>query len=194
MGHIDTDLELVKKVQSGDNRAFDLLVIKYQSRVKNLISRLIKQPAVVEEVAQEVFFKAYRFIPNFRGDSNFYTWLYRIAVNTAKTWLKQQNFQLTSDVIGPEDETFTEDESHIDERTPESELIHEELVAEMNKAIEALPEHLRTAFLLRTRDELSYEDIAEVTQTPIGTVRSRIFRARESIAQHIQHLVDYKIR
>lgn len=194
MAHIDSDLALVRKVQEGDNRAFDMLVLKYQHRIMQLIARLIRHPAEVEEVAQETFFKAYRFIHNFRGESNFYTWLYRIAVNTAKTRIKQTKFQLTSDVLDPNDETFSLEECLIDESTPESELIQEELIEAMNAAIEGLPDTMREAFLLRSRDELSYEDIAQVLDIPVGTVRSRIFRAREIIAAKIQPFLDRKVR
>ena len=188
----EADAQLVERVQNGDQRAFELLVVKYERRVLRLISRLVRDPSEAEEVAQEAFIKAYRALPQFRGDSAFYTWLYRIAVNTAKNYLAAQGRRprTISDFQGDEDgESFDVSDVVEDNNTPDA-VLHSRQVAEtVNKAIEALPEDLRTAITLREIECLSYEEIAAAMDCPIGTVRSRIFRAREAIAQQLRPLL-----
>ncbi len=188
----EADAQLVERVQNGDQRAFELLVVKYERRVLRLISRLVRDPAEAEEVAQEAFIKAYRALPQFRGDSAFYTWLYRIAVNTAKNHLAAQGRRprTISEFQGDEDgESFDVSDVVEDNNTPDA-VLHSRQVAEtVNKAIEALPEDLRTAITLREIEGLSYEEIAAAMDCPIGTVRSRIFRAREAIAQQLRPLL-----
>lgn len=187
MSH-DVDKDLVHKVQQGDKRAFDLLVIKYQRRIMRLLTRLISDPAEVEDVAQETFIKAYRALPQFRGDSNFYTWLYRIAINSARNWqaargrrpLQAQEYE------NDEGETFSSLDTLTDINTPESMMVSRQVADTVNAAINQLAPELRTAIVLREIEGLSYEEIAETMDCPIGTVRSRIFRARESIAEQLR--------
>lgn len=182
---------LVERVQQGDKRAFELLVTKYHRKIIRLISRLVRDPAEVEDVAQDAFIKAYRALPQFRGESAFYTWLYRIAVNTAKNYLATQGRrpEASSDIDAEEAETFADGEQLRDINTPES-MLHTRQVADtVNRAMEALPEELRTAITLREIEGLSYEEIAEAMGCPIGTVRSRIFRAREAIAEKLRPLL-----
>ena len=188
----DVDAELVARVQKGDKRAFDLLVIKYQRKIMRLLSRMIRDPAEVEDVAQEAFIKAYRALPQFRGDSAFYTWLYRIAVNTARNWQAAQARRPTSpDTVQTEDgETFSQIDNLTDISTPESQLASRQIVETVNAAMQALPEELRTAIVLREIEGMSYEDIAQAMDCPIGTVRSRIFRAREAIAAQLRPVLD----
>jgi len=190
----ETDQVLVDRVKAGDQRAFALLVEKYQRKVIRLISRLIRDPAEVEDVAQEAFLKAYRALPQFRGDSAFYTWIYRIAVNTPKTQLVAQGRRPIpmSSFQGEDDdgEPFAADEAIADIQTPDAVLMSRQIAQTVNRAIEALPAELRTAVTLREIDGLSYEEIAEAMNCPIGTVRSRIFRAREAIAEQIRPLID----
>jgi len=182
-----TDDQLVKRVQNGDSRAFDLLVLKYQSKIQSLISRYIRDHSEVQDVAQEAFIKAYRAIGNFRAESAFYTWMYRIAINTAKNYLVSRSRRPPStDVDIDESEDYAGANVLYDIETPEN-LIHvEEIAMVVNKALAGLPEDLRTAVTLREFDGLSYEDIAEVMSCPVGTVRSRIFRAREAIDKQLK--------
>jgi RNA polymerase sigma-70 factor (ECF subfamily) len=188
----DIDQQLVERVQRGDKRAFDLLVTKYQRKIFRLLSRLIRDQAEVEDVAQEAFIKAYRALPNFRGDSAFYTWLYRIAINTAKNHLVSQGRRAptTTEADIEEAETFDDGEHLRDLNTPDSMLLSKQVGEAVNRAIDQLPEDLRTAIVLREIEGLSYEEIAESMNCPIGTVRSRIFRAREAIAQELKPVLD----
>jgi len=182
MSERQKDQVLVERVQAGDKRAFDLLVIKYQSRVVNVISRYLRDPVEALDLAQEAFIKAYRALPNFRGDSAFYTWLYRIAINTAKNYLVAQSRRPPGNDIEASDAEQFEGPSALKETaTPESMMLRDEIQQVIFSAIEALPDDLRTAITLRELEDLSYEEIAEAMDCPIGTVRSRIFRAREAI-------------
>ena len=194
MAEIDTqqlDLELVKRVQRGDSAAFDLLVRKYQHRIAALIGRYIADWSEVQDVAQETFIRAYRAIGNFRGDAQFYTWLHRIAVNTAKNHLVAGNRRPPGGDIDVEDAEHFDDGLRLrDGDTPERELMRQQLEQTVMRAVEALPEELRLAITLREVDGLSYEEIAERMGCPIGTVRSRIFRAREAIDARMQPLLD----
>jgi len=191
MGEREVDQELVVRVQKGDKRAFDLLVLKYQHKVVNLISRYIRDHSEVYDVAQEAFIKAYRALPQFRGESAFYTWMYRIAINTAKNYLVSQGRKLPNIDIDAQDAEQFEGESGLkDNDTPERIALKDEIEATVLKAIEDLPEDLRTAVTLRELEGLSYEEIAETMQCPIGTVRSRIFRAREAIDKRLKPLLD----
>jgi RNA polymerase sigma-70 factor (ECF subfamily) len=177
----DTDKQLVQRVQKGDKRAFDLLVLKHQHKIMSLVSRYVDM-GEVPDVAQETFIKAYKALKNFRGDSQFYTWLYRIAVNTAKNYLVSQGRRPPAQDIDVNDaEHFSASGSLRDVATPESIIARDELKEVVFEAIEQLPEELRTAIRLRELEGMSYEEIGEVMDCPIGTVRSRIFRARESI-------------
>ncbi|MCS6765902.1 MAG: RNA polymerase sigma factor RpoE [Candidatus Protistobacter heckmanni] len=191
MSEREADQILVERVQKGDKRAFELLVSKYQRKIFRLISRLIRDPVEVEDIVQDAFIKAYRALPQFRGESAFYTWLYRIAVNTAKNHLANQGRRAESpgDIVVEEAETFANSENLRDINTPESVLQGKQVAETVNKAMQALPEELRAAILLREIDGLSYEEIAEVMNCPIGTVRSRIFRAREAIAEKLRPLL-----
>jgi RNA polymerase sigma-70 factor (ECF subfamily) len=184
----DVDQQLVERVQRGDKAAFNLLVTKYQRKIFRLLSRLIRDAAEVEDVAQEAFIKAYRALPGFRGDSAFYTWLYRIAINTAKNHLVSQGRRApTSTEAEIEDaETFDDGEHLRDLNTPDAMLLSRQVADAVNRAIERLPDDLRTAVVLRELEGLSYEEIAETMNCPIGTVRSRIFRAREAIAEELR--------
>jgi RNA polymerase sigma-70 factor (ECF subfamily) len=192
MSDRDIDQQLVERVQRGDKAAFDLLVVKYQRKIFRLLSRLIRDAAEIEDVAQEAFIKAYRALPNFRGDSAFYTWLYRIAINTAKNYLVSQGRRApTSTQSDVEDaETFDDGDHLRDLNTPDSMLVTKQVGEAVNRAIDQLPEDLRTAIVLRELEGLSYEEIAESMQCPIGTVRSRIFRAREAIALELRPILD----
>jgi RNA polymerase sigma-70 factor (ECF subfamily) len=187
---VDIDAKLVERVQKGDKRAFDLLVIKYQHKIYALVSRLVNDHAEVQDVAQESFIKAYRALPNFRGESAFYTWLYRIAVNTAKNYLVSRNRRPPGTDVDVDDAAqFAGDSGLRDIDSPEQQLQGEQMIKIVDKAIAALPEDLRTALSLREFDGLSYEEIAEVMQCPVGTVRSRIFRAREAIDKELEPLM-----
>jgi RNA polymerase sigma-70 factor, ECF subfamily len=182
-----TDRQLVERVQGGDNRAFDLLVLKYQHRILGLVSRYVQDADEVQDVAQEAFIKAYRALPNFRGDSAFYTWLYRIAINTAKNHLVSRSRRPPGADVEVEDaEQFESGGALRDLENPENALFGEELRLVVERAIEDLPEDLRTAVTLREFDGLSYEDIADVMACPVGTVRSRIFRARDAIDSRVR--------
>lgn len=188
MNQRDVDAELVARVQRGDKRAFDLLVLKYQRKIMRLLARMIRDPAEIEDVTQEAFIKAYRALPQFRGDSAFYTWLYRIAINTARNW-QVANGRRPSTTSGGENadgETFDEIDNLTDIGTPESMLASRQIAETVNAAMQALPPDLRTAIMLREIDGMSYEDIAQAMGCPIGTVRSRIFRAREAIASQLR--------
>jgi len=177
-----TDQQLVVRVQEGDKRAFDLLVLKYQHKVHAIVSRFVRDTDEVADVVQEAFIKAYRALPKFRGESQFYTWLYRIAVNTAKNYLVSRSRRPPgSDVDIDDAEYYSGSEYLKDLGTPENQLFRDELESVIVKSIAELPEDLRTAVTLREYEGLSYEEIAEIMECPVGTVRSRIFRARESI-------------
>jgi len=191
MGELQVDLALVKRVQAGDKAAFDVLVRKYQHKIGNLVSRYIRDSAEVHDVTQEAFLKAYRALPRFRGDSAFYTWLYRIAINTAKNHLVAQNRRPPTGDIDAEDAVHFEVAGALRENaTPERLLLKDELEKTVYAAIDALPDDLRTAITLREMEGLSYEEIADVMGCPVGTVRSRIFRAREAIDQRIRPLIQ----
>ena len=186
-----TDQELIERVKKGDKAAYDLLVLKYQQRIINLVSRFVRNHSDALDVTQEAFIKAYRALPNFRGDSAFYTWLYRIAVNTAKNYLALQSRRpMESDHDVAEIEQIESNDALKEHATPENLLLKEELQATVLKAIENLPEDLRSAITLREVEGLSYEEIATVMECPIGTVRSRIFRAREAIDNEIRPLLE----
>ncbi len=187
----DNDQELVRRVQAGDQSAFDVLVLKYQHRVLKLVSRFVNDAAEAEDVAQEAFLKAYRALPSFRGDSAFYTWLYRIAINTAKNALvahKRRPVDFDLDLQDPEQ--FERQAKLKEADTPEGVLLTDEIRDVVEKAMEQLPEDLRTAIVLRELEGLSYEEIAEAMDCPVGTVRSRIFRAREAIDKKLKPLLD----
>ncbi|QSP96301.1 RNA polymerase sigma factor RpoE [Marinobacter salinisoli] len=188
-----TDLQLVRKVRNGDRSAFDLLVLKYQSRVASIISRYVYDSQEVMDLTQETFVKAYRALDRFRGDSAFYTWLYRIAVNTAKNFLESRGRRPQGSADVAEAETFEDGQRLRDLASPERILQRQELQAELQKAIEHLPEELRSAFLLREYEGLSYEDIAKILECPIGTVRSRIFRARDAVDRHLGPLLNHPV-
>jgi len=186
----DSDKQLVERVQKGDKRAFDLLVLKYQYKVHAIVSRYINDFDEVNDVVQEAFIKAYRALKNFRGDSQFYTWLYRIAVNTAKNYLVARNRRPPASDVEVEDaEYYAGSDGLKDVDSPENMLFRDELEKVVDQAITQLPEDLRTALTLREFEGLSYEDIASVMDCPVGTVRSRIFRAREAVDSHIKHLM-----
>ena len=191
MSERDVDAELVARVQRGDKQAFDLLVLKYQRKIMRLLSRMIRDPGEIKDVAQEAFIKAYRALPQFRGESAFYTWLYRIAINTARNWLAQNNRRpSTPSAQENEDgETFDATDNLTDSSNPESEMASRQIAETVNKAMNDLPEELRNAIVMREIDGMSYEDIAESMSCPIGTVRSRIFRAREAIAIKLRPLL-----
>ncbi|MBN1378077.1 MAG: RNA polymerase sigma factor RpoE [Gammaproteobacteria bacterium] len=192
MSERDTDLELVQRVQSGNKMAFDLLVIKYQSRIAKLISRFVRNSAEVEDVTQEAFIKAYRGLANFRGDSAFYTWLYRIAINTAKNHLVAAGRKTPDIGVDAQEAEQFEGAGWLQEHaTPERVILAEEIKHQVYDTIESLPAELKTAITLRELEGLSYEEIAEAMDCPIGTVRSRIFRAREAIDVSLRPLLDY---
>lgn len=185
-----TDLQLVRKVRHGDRPAFDLLVVKYQSRVASIISRYVYDSQEVMDLTQETFVKAYRAIDRFRGDSAFYTWLYRIAVNTAKNFLESRGRRPQGSADAVEAENFDDGSRLRDNASPEKLLQRDQLQEALGVAIGNLPEELRSAFLLREYDGLSYEDIAGILECPIGTVRSRIFRARDAVDRHLGPLLN----
>jgi RNA polymerase sigma-70 factor, ECF subfamily len=191
MSEREVDQALVERVQRGDKRAFELLVTKYQRKIFRLLSRLIRDPAEIEDVAQEAFIKAYRALPNFRGESAFYTWLYRIAINTAKNHLVAQGRRVptTTEAEVEDAENFDDADQLRDVSTPDAMLLSRQVGEAVNRAIEKLPADLRTAIVLRELEGLSYEEIAESMNCPIGTVRSRIFRAREAIADELRPLL-----
>ena len=192
----DTDLMLVERTVAGDQKAFELLVIKYQRRIERLIGRMVRDVDLVEDIAQETFIRAYRALAQFRGDAQFYTWLYRIAVNTAKKALmdlKRDPLVSESAMRGggdDEDETSAVENELTSSETPETILAAKEIAGAVNSAMEALPEELRQAVTLREIEGLSYEEIAEVMNCPIGTVRSRIFRAREAISAKVKPMLE----
>ncbi|MFA0084128.1 RNA polymerase sigma factor RpoE [Vibrio sp. 10N.286.49.C2] len=191
MNEQPTDQVLIERVQSGDKQAFNLLVLRYQNKVCNLISRYVSNSGDVADIAQEAFIKAYRAIPTFRGESAFYTWLYRIAVNTAKNHIVAQSRRPPATDVDAEDAEFYESDNALKEiSNPENLTLSNELKQTVFAAIEALPEDLKTAMTLRELDGLSYEDIAEVMDCPVGTVRSRIFRAREAVEKKIKPLLQ----
>jgi len=186
----EADQQLVERVQAGDRRAFDVLVLKYQHRIYSLVSRFVRDPDEVQDVVQEAFIKAYRALPGFRGDSAFFTWLYRIAINTAKNYLVSRARRPPGADVDIEDAEFFESAAALrDLAGPESMLMTEQLRAVIERAMAALPEDLRTALVLREFEGLSYEEIAEAMGCPVGTVRSRIFRAREAVDNEILPLV-----
>lgn len=191
MGDREIDQALVERAQAGEKHAFELLVAKYQRKLARLLSRFIRDPAEVEDVAQEAFIKAYRALPSFRGESAFYTWLYRIGINTAKNYLVSQGRRAptATGFDAEEAESFEDADQLRDVNTPEAAMLTKEIGQTVTAAMEALPEDLRTAITLREIEGLSYEEIAEVMNCPIGTVRSRIFRAREAIAEKLRPLL-----
>lgn len=190
MGVKQTDLDLVRRVQAGDKKAFDILVLKYQQKVINLVNRYMHDQDLSMDVAQEAFIKAYRGLKNFRGDSAFYTWLYRIAINTAKNHLVSKGRRMpATDIDAQEAEQYEGGDALRDVASPEREMLKEEIHRTVMDAIETLPEDLKTAITLRELGGLSYEEIAETMECPIGTVRSRIFRARESIEKELKPLI-----
>jgi RNA polymerase sigma-70 factor, ECF subfamily len=192
MGDREIDQQLVERVQSGDKQAFDLLVVKYQRKLARLVSQFVRDSAAVEDVTQEAFIKAYKALPTFRGESAFYTWLYRIGINTAKNYLVSQGRRAPTTVDGfdNEDAENFEDGGKLREmNTPESELMSKQIAQTVNQTLNTLPEELRTAIVLREIDGLSYEEIADAMNCPIGTVRSRIFRAREAISEELRPLL-----
>ncbi len=188
----EIDQQLVERAQRGDKQAFELLVTKYQRKLWRLLSRFIRDPAEVEDVAQESFIKAYRALPSFRGDSAFYTWLYRIGINTAKNYLVAMGRRAptTTEFDSEEAESFEDGDQLRDINTPESVLMSKQIAATVNETMEELPDELRTAITLREIEGLSYDEIAGIMNCPIGTVRSRIFRAREAIAARLRPLID----
>ena len=191
MSEQQTDQVLIERVQRGDKQAFNLLVIKYQNKVCNLVSRYVNNSGDVPDVAQEAFIKAYRALPTFRGESAFYTWLYRIAINTAKNYLVAQGRRPPAFDVDAEDAEYYESGSALKEiSNPENQMLSEELRRVVFSTIEALPDDLKTAISLRELDGLSYEEIAEVMGCPVGTVRSRIFRAREMVEKRIRPLMQ----
>jgi RNA polymerase sigma-70 factor, ECF subfamily len=188
------DQELVERVQAGDKRAFDLLVLKYQRKVQRLVSRFVRDSGEVDDVVQEAFIKAYRALPTFRGDAAFYTWIYRIAINCAKNYLASPARRIVpqSDLISEDDddaESFERNDGLHDVATPDAEYASKQIAEAVNRAMAALPDDLRTAVTLREIEGLSYEEIAEAMDCPIGTVRSRIFRAREAIATELRPML-----
>ena len=195
MSDADADAQLVERVKLGDVRAFEMLVLKYQRRIERLIGRMVRDTDLVQDIAQETFLRAYRALPQFRGESAFYTWLYRIAINAAKKALmdmKRDPLVAASLTSGADDddETSRAESELSDGETPEALLASKQIAAAVNLAVEALSEDLRTAITLREIEGLSYEEIAEVMNCPIGTVRSRIFRARDAIAARLRPLLD----
>ncbi len=191
MGANQTDLELVRQVQSGEKKSFDVLVLKYQHKVINLIMRYVHDHDAAQDVAQEAFIKAYRGLKNFRGDAAFYTWLYRIAINTAKNHLVSQGRRApATDIDAEEAEQYGGESALKEYGTPEREALKDEIQLAISAAIEALPGDLRTAIVLRELEGMSYDAIAVTMECPIGTVRSRIFRAREAIDKVLQPLIN----
>jgi RNA polymerase sigma-70 factor (ECF subfamily) len=191
MSEAQVDQLLVERVQKGDKQAFDLLISKYQHRIISLVARYVADPSEAMDVAQEAFIKAYRAIDRFRGDSAFYTWLYRIAINTAKNWLvAKKRRPPSSDIDATDAEQYSTDSRLKEQGTPENELMREEIRRTVYGTIAELPEDLRTAIMLREMEGMSYEEIALTMDCPIGTVRSRIFRAREAIDEKLKPLVE----
>ena len=192
MSDREVDQQLVERAQRGDKQAFELLVSKYQRKLARLLSRFIRDATEVEDVTQEAFIKAYRALPTFRGDSAFYTWLYRIGINTAKNYLVAMGRRAptTTEIDSEEAESFEDGDQLRDLNTPENEMMSRQVAETVNQTLETLPEELRSAITLREIEGLSYEDIASIMNCPIGTVRSRIFRAREAIAAKLRPLLD----
>lgn len=188
----EVDQQLVERVQRGDKHAFDLLVSKYQRKLGRLISRFVRDPAEAEDVTQDAFIKAYRALPGFRGESAFYTWLYRIGINTAKNYLlaSKRRAPTSTSFDAEESESFEEASLLREVNTPENELMSKQVVGVVQASLQQLPEDLRSALTLREIEGLSYEEIASVMNCPIGTVRSRIFRAREAIAENLRPLLE----
>ena len=191
MGDREVDQQLVERAQRGDKHAFELLVAKYQRRLQRLISRFVRDAAEAEDVTQEAFIKAYRALPAFRGESAFYTWLYRIGINTAKNYLVALKRRAPTSTLfdSEEAEDFEGVDGLQDTNTPENELMSKQVAAVVNATLMKLPDDLRTALTLREIEGLSYEEIAEIMRCPIGTVRSRIFRARETVATNLRPLL-----
>ncbi len=191
MGDREIDQQLVERAQHGDKHAFELLVAKYQRKLGRLLSRFIRDAAEIEDVTQEAFIKAYRALPSFRGDSAFYTWLYRIGINTAKNYLVAlgRRAPTTTEFDVSDAEAFEEGDQLKDLNTPENELMSKQIAQTVNQALQDLPDELRSAITLREIEGLSYEDIATIMNCPIGTVRSRIFRAREAIAEKLRPML-----
>ncbi|MCF8149132.1 MAG: RNA polymerase sigma factor RpoE [Burkholderiaceae bacterium] len=192
MGDRETDRILVERVQAGDKQAFGLLVAKYQRKLARLVSRMVRDSAEVEDIVQDSFIRAYRAMPGFRNDSAFYTWLYRIGVNTAKNWLVTHGRRGAATIAADNQEAEAYDEAELlrDNDTPERLLMTKQIGEAVNNAMEALPDELRSAIALREIEGLSYEEIAQVMDCPIGTVRSRIFRARDAISAKLRPLLD----
>ncbi|OED38279.1 RNA polymerase sigma factor RpoE [Chromatiales bacterium (ex Bugula neritina AB1)] len=190
MSEKDNDYVLVKRVQGGDKRAFDLLVLKYQHKIASLVSRFVRDHAEVQDVTQEAFIKAYRALGNFRGDSAFYTWLYRIAINTAKNHLASMSRRITEGTDAADAEQYATATALHDIADPQQELMTDQISLVVNQTIDGLPDELKTAITLREFKGMSYDEIAVIMECPIGTVRSRIFRAREAIDQQLRPLVD----
>ena len=188
----EVDQALVERAQQGDHKAFELLVSKYQRRLTRLLARFVKDEHEVNDVTQEALIKAYRALPNFRGESAFYTWLYRIGINTAKNFLATNGKKLviSADVANEEGEMFDLSDQLADDHTPEAEMMNREILQTVEAAVARLPEDLRRAITLREMEGLSYDEIAQIMDCPIGTVRSRIFRAREVIAKDLRPLLD----
>jgi len=185
------DKDLVKRVQQGDKSAFDLLVIKYQHRIIQLVNRYIKDPSEAQDVAQEAFIKAYRALPNFRGDSAFYTWLYRIAINTAKNYLLSRSRRYSNYQVDIQDAEQIENAPQLQgSETPEYLLMNDDIVNTIETVIDNLPEEMRIAIMLREFEGMSYDEIAQTMECPVGTIRSRIFRAREAIDKKLLPLLD----
>ena len=191
MGENNNDKELVKRAQKGDKVAFDTLVTKYHLKVVNLVIRFVKDADDAQDIAQEAFIKAYRGLKNFRGDSAFYTWLYRIAINSAKNYLVSQSRKTPAFAVDVDDAEHMESAANLKEYdTPEGNILTNEIEETVYKAIKELPEDLKTAITLRELEGMTYDEIADVMECPIGTVRSRIFRAREAIDKHLKPLLD----
>ena len=192
MSERDIDQQLVERAQQGDKHAFELLVSKYQRKLGRLLSRFIRDPGEVQDVTQEAFIKAYRALPSFRGDSAFYTWLYRIGINTAKNYLVSMGRRAptTTNYDAEEAERFDDGDQLRDLNTPENLLMSKQIAQTVNQSMDRLPEELRAAIMLREIEGMSYEDIAKIMNCPIGTVRSRIFRAREVIAGQLRPMLD----
>ena len=188
----EVDQALVERAQQGDHKAFELLVSKYQRRLTRLLARFVKDEHEVNDVTQEALIKAYRALPNFRGESAFYTWLYRIGINTAKNFLATngKKMVISADVANEEGEMFDLSDQLADDHTPEAEMMNREILQTVEAAVARLPEDLRLAITLREMEGLSYDEIAQIMDCPIGTVRSRIFRAREVIAKDLRPLLD----
>ncbi|WP_110655969.1 RNA polymerase sigma factor RpoE [Salinicola halimionae] len=192
MGARETDQQLVERAQKGDSRAFDLLVKKYQHKILGLISRYVQDHSEVQDVAQEAFIKAYRALGSFRAESAFYTWMYRIAINTAKNYLVSRGRRPPGSDLDISDAEIVDQSGRLsDIESPEAAIARDQLEAAVFEAIEKLPDDLRTAITLREFDGLSYEDIATIMECPVGTVRSRIFRAREAVDKHIEPLLEH---